>query len=68
MPSPLASGDDINPCPTLETPYPPWSLPCPSRSLAVFAALILLTVATHPQNGIKIEKFLHSTWTKGIFL
>ena len=38
------------------------------RPLAVFSALLLLTAATHAQDGvIKIEKFNHSAWTKGIF-
>ena len=38
------------------------------RPLAVFSALLLLTTATHAQDGsIKIEKFNHSAWTKGIF-
>ena len=38
------------------------------RSLAVLPAFILLTVASHAQEGgIKIEKFTHSAWTKGIF-
>lgn len=38
------------------------------RLLAVFSALALLTCATHAQDSaIKIEKFHHSAWTKGIF-
>jgi 2-iminobutanoate/2-iminopropanoate deaminase len=40
-----------------------------ARSLAALSALALLTAATpHAQDGtIKIEKFHHSAWTKGIF-
>lgn len=43
------------------------------RSLAVSSALVLLGVASHAQDSgtkdgaIKIEKFNHSAWTKGIF-
>ena len=38
------------------------------RHLIVFFTLILLTVPTHAQDGgIKIEKFTHSEWTRGIF-
>ena len=38
------------------------------RSLAVLSTLVLLGVASHAQDGgIKIEKFNHSAWTKGIF-
>src|SRR3954471_15541290 len=38
------------------------------RYLVLFSAVILLTAPTHAQDGgIKIEKFTHSEWTKGIF-
>ena len=38
------------------------------RPLAILSALVLLGVASHAQDGaIKIEKFNHSAWTKGIF-
>jgi 2-iminobutanoate/2-iminopropanoate deaminase len=38
------------------------------RSLAALSALVLLGAASHAQDGaIKIEKFNHSAWTKGIF-
>ena len=39
-----------------------------ARVLAMLAALTLLPAASHAQDGgIKIEKFNHSEWTKGIF-
>lgn len=39
-----------------------------ARPLAAFSTLVLLTTTTHAQDGgIKIEKFHHSAWTKGIF-
>jgi 2-iminobutanoate/2-iminopropanoate deaminase len=38
------------------------------RPLTVFSVFLLLTVATNAQDTtIKIEKFTHSPWTKGIF-
>ena len=47
----------------------PRSLPCPSFDpLAILSALLLLTITSQAQEGgIKIEKFNHSEWTKGIF-
>ena len=39
-----------------------------ARVLAVLAALMLLPAPSHAQDGgIKIEKFTHSEWTRGIF-
>jgi enamine deaminase RidA (YjgF/YER057c/UK114 family) len=39
-----------------------------SRALALLFALTLLAAPAHAQNSnIKIEKFNHSDWTKGIF-
>jgi enamine deaminase RidA (YjgF/YER057c/UK114 family) len=48
--------------PTLEAPMPF------VRSLAVLSVLVLFGLPAHAQDGgIKIEKFNHSAWTKGIF-
>jgi 2-iminobutanoate/2-iminopropanoate deaminase len=39
-----------------------------ARCLVLLSALILVSTQSHAQNGgIKIEKFNHSAWTKGIF-
>ena len=39
-----------------------------ARYLVLLSSLILLTTQTHAQDsGIKIEKFTHSEWTRGIF-
>ncbi len=38
------------------------------RSVVLMFALVLLSTSAHAQSGpIKIEKFTHSAWTKGIF-
>ena len=44
-------------------------VPCPIlRPLALLFAIALLAAPAHAQDGkIKIEKFNHSEWTKGIF-
>jgi 2-iminobutanoate/2-iminopropanoate deaminase len=48
---------------------PPWRLTMPIvRYLLVLSALTLLSAPSHAQeSGIKIEKFTHSEWTRGIF-
>src|ERR687898_720087 len=39
-----------------------------ARSVVLLLAFILLATQTHAQEGgIKIEKFTHSEWTRGIF-